>query len=204
MTLKFYGYQYSTASQLVGVVLHEKGIPFEYSSIDLRKHEHKTLEFLARQPFGQVPYIDDDGFILYESQVICRYLESKYPNQRTKLIPTDPKQRALFEQAASIEMTNFDYYGAPAIFEVLFKKVDELTKLLAAKLDVYEQILSKQRYLAGDELTLADLSHIPVGTLLPVAGIDVIQERPNVLRWFNGLTDRGSWKKVKEGLKNTA
>jgi glutathione S-transferase len=53
---------------------------------------------------------------------------------------------------------------------------------LGKKLDVYEQILSKQKYLAGDEVTLADLFHLPYAELLPKAGAKVFEERPNVSR----------------------
>jgi len=65
---------------------------------------------------------DDDGFILYESRAIVRYLIKKYPNQGTTgLIPTDPKEVALFEQAASVEVSNFDAYAAPLAYEKVFK-----------------------------------------------------------------------------------
>ena len=55
---------------------------------------------------------------------------------------------------------------------------------LSANLDIYEQILSKQRYLAGDELTLVDLLHLPYGSRLYTAGHgDLIDKRPNVKRY---------------------
>ena len=50
-----------------------------------------------------------------------RFLEETYPNQGTSLIPKDPKGRAKFEQAASIETSNFDPYASPLTFEVVFK-----------------------------------------------------------------------------------
>ena len=63
----------------------------------------------------------------------------------------------------------------------------QLTKhvtTLSAKLDVYEQILSKQKYLAGDELTLADIFHLPYGTRLYTVGHgDLIDKRPNVKKY---------------------
>jgi glutathione S-transferase len=58
---------------------------------------------------------DDDGFILFESRAICRYIVAKYPD--CKLIPTDPRKNALFEQAASIELCNFEFYAGTAVFE---------------------------------------------------------------------------------------
>lgn len=55
---------------------------------------------------------DDDGFVLYESRAICRYLAEKYADQGTpNLIPTELKAKALFEQAASIEYANFNPYA---------------------------------------------------------------------------------------------
>lgn len=62
------------------------------------------------------------------------------------------------------------------------EKVNELIKTLEAKLDVYDKILSKQKYLAGDEITLADLFHIPYAVLLPAAGSNALEVRPNVAR----------------------
>jgi glutathione S-transferase len=68
-----------------------------------------------------VPSKDDDGFILYESRAITRYLIKKYPNQGTHLISNDPKSEALFEQAASIEAFNFTTFVTPIVVEKVFK-----------------------------------------------------------------------------------
>jgi glutathione S-transferase len=57
---------------------------------------------------------DDDGFILYESRAICRYLAEKYPNQGSPILPAGLKERALMEQALSVELANFK----PAIVKV--------------------------------------------------------------------------------------
>ena len=66
---------------------------------------------------------DDDGFTLYESRAIARYLIRKYPNQGTTgLIPTDPKEAALFEQAASVEVSHWNAHVAPFVFEKLIKQ----------------------------------------------------------------------------------
>jgi glutathione S-transferase len=53
---------------------------------------------------------------------------------------------------------------------------------LKAKLDIYETILGKQKFLAGDELTLVDLFHLPYGILLPKIGVDYFQTKPNLSR----------------------
>jgi glutathione S-transferase len=63
---------------------------------------------------------DDDGFQLFESRAIGRYLVNKY-GKDSGLIPSDPKANALFEQAASIEAFNFDQYASGIVFERVFK-----------------------------------------------------------------------------------
>jgi len=101
------------------------------------KGEHKAPEFVEKQPFGQVPYIvgfrvwitvitidsipqDDDGFILYESRAICHYLETKYADQGTSLIPKDLKANALYQQAASIEAFAFNDSAEKIAIEMIF------------------------------------------------------------------------------------
>ncbi|KAM6499649.1 putative glutathione S-transferase [Amanita muscaria] len=216
MVLKLVGSPTSTNSQRVAIVLHEKNVPYELVPIDMGKREQKAPAYVEKQPFGQVPYIDDDGFILYESRAISRYIATKYANQGTKLIPTTLKENAVFEQAVSTETANFDAFASPLVGERRKKSKglqsnEGLAKnsqtSLAAKLDVYEKILSKQKYLAGDELTLADLFHIPKGVKLfypDVGGADLINSRPNVQRWWNDITSRESWQAVKDGIKSNA
>ena len=122
------------------MVLHEKKIPFEFQDVALAKGEHKSPEFKAKQPFGQVPYIvsaktpsivklswpymekDDNGLILYESRAISRYLDAKEPHSGTALIPQGLIKQAAFEQAASIEQSNFDAFAAPLVYERVIKK----------------------------------------------------------------------------------
>jgi glutathione S-transferase len=62
---------------------------------------------------------------------------------------------------------------------------------------VYEKILSKQGYLGGSEVTLADLFHLPYGTLIQSIGLgSVFEKYPTVKKWFAGLQARESWKQV--------
>ncbi|KAF9236274.1 glutathione S-transferase [Melanogaster broomeanus] len=210
MVLQLYGFPTSTCTLRVAVVLKEKNVPFEFHMVDLTKGEHKAPAFVANQPFGQVPYIDDDGLILYESRAICRHIATKYASQGTALIPTDPKAYALFEQAASIETSNFDPFASGLAWELRFcmwfgGQTDEaraktLRTSLAGKLDAYEVILGRQKYLAGNEVTLADLFHLPYGAIILDIGIDEFSSRPNVKRWWDAVTSRPTWQAVKDGI----
>ena len=67
-------------------------------------------------------------------------------------------------------------------------------------LAIYDGILAKQKYLAGDKLTLVDLFHIPYGATAKMAGAtDVFDKYLNVRRWFDGLEARNSWQKFALG-----
>ncbi|KAK7058119.1 thioredoxin-like protein [Favolaschia claudopus] len=209
--LKLYSSSVTACTRRTATVLHELKIPFELIEVDVLSGAHKTPEFLKFQPFGQVPYINDDGFILYESRAICRYVAAKHPH--SGLIPTDPKANALFEQATSIELTNFEPSAGKAGLPFYLKKLgwmDDLKdvpanlEILDKKLDAYEAILSKQRYLAGDTLTLADLFHLPYAGFVSL-GSDIMTRpnRPNVARWYNELVSRPAWLAYQDGVKTT-
>ncbi|CAF3264940.1 unnamed protein product [Rotaria socialis] len=211
MTITVYGSYRSTCTKRVLTTLHEKGLKFEFQPIDLSKGEQKDPKYLEeKQPFGVIPVLVDDGFQIYESRAICRYLELKYKDKGTELVPTNINALGLFEQAASIESANFDPYASGIVFEKVFKKrkglgepdeakVASLKEQLNAKMDVYDTILSKQSYLGGQVFTLADLFHLPYGTLLVACGEgSFFESRPNVKAWWNRITSRPSWIAVKD------
>ncbi|KAJ6535298.1 glutathione S-transferase [Mycena vulgaris] len=215
MVLKLYSPTHANAGcGIVAMVLAEKQIPFELIVVNTAKKEHKAPEYLVIQPFGQVPMIDDNGFLLYESRAICRYLAEKYAGQGIALLPTTLEGKALFEQAASIEFATFFPKILNVSMEGLYKKrigqpVDEAVLAQAVseiseKLDVYEVILGKQKFLAGNEFTLADLFHLYFAPMVVDAGIDIMAGKgPNVTRWWNELISRPTWIKLKqEGIKS--
>ncbi|PIL25475.1 hypothetical protein GSI_13365 [Ganoderma sinense ZZ0214-1] len=209
MVLKLYGNPHSTCTARVRTVLEELSLPFELVVVDFAKREHKAPEFTAVQPFGQVPYLDDDGFRLFESRAICRYLALKYGGIG-KLIPdpADLEKTAVFEQGASVELSNFDPFASGLAFENVFKPVlgletdpafaEKLKGFLENKLAGYEALLAKQKYLGGNEVTLADLFHLPYGTLLKIQKIDFLEsdKYPNVKKWWAEISSRSSWVKV--------
>ncbi|KAF8150160.1 glutathione S-transferase [Crassisporium funariophilum] len=213
MVLKLYGMASAGGTRAVAAVLIAKEVPFEFVEVDLKKKEHKTPEYLKMNPFGQIPLIDDDGFVLYEQRAIGRYIAEKYANQGVPLIPTELKAKALFEQAASVETANFHTHAMQAVMEKFYKPMmgketdmnvyNAAIASLSQKLDVYDAILSKQKYLAGDEISLVDLWHLPVGSSLPSAGSDILETKPNVARWFKEVNEFPGWVAVKDGVKST-
>jgi glutathione S-transferase len=72
MVLKLYGSAMSTSRVLTTIL--EKELPYEFIRVDISKGEQKSEDYKKLQPFGKVPVLDDDGFIMYESRAICKYL----------------------------------------------------------------------------------------------------------------------------------
>ncbi|KAI0048492.1 glutathione S-transferase [Auriscalpium vulgare] len=214
----------AVCTRRVAVVAREAGIPYELVGVDYHKAEHKTLEFLEHQPFGLVPYIqvllpfglvlawelttagfimqDEDGFELYESRAISRYIATMKQSKAPALVPKARKANALFEQAASIEQNNFDPLASALADEKIFgpmngvqpneARVAELVQQMKGKLE-----LGKQN--GTQEITLADLFHLPYGALLVETALGLIEERPNVNRWLTDISTRLAWLAVKGG-----
>ncbi|KAI5123749.1 hypothetical protein M0805_000341 [Coniferiporia weirii] len=211
--VKLYGSSKSTCTRRVATILKEKGVSYELVPVDLAKAEHKRPEYMANlQPFGQVPVLQDGDFIIYESRAISRYIATKYAALGTPgLIPpqSDFYAWARFEEAASVEQNNFDPFASGIASERVFKpakggvtdekRVGDLVDTLQKKIETYEVILSKRRYLAGDNVTLADLFHLPYGTMITELGVDVLTLKPNVARWWKDISTRPSWTSVKDG-----
>jgi glutathione S-transferase len=78
--MKLYTYYRSTAAFRVRIALNLKGVPFETISMHLRNGAHRTPEFLAMNPQGLIPALDDDGVCISQSLAIIEYLEEKYPS----------------------------------------------------------------------------------------------------------------------------
>ncbi|KAF7296910.1 Glutathione S-transferase [Mycena indigotica] len=207
----FAGHSFYGGGAVVAVVLAMKKIPYQFVLVDMAKKQHKSPEHKARHPFGQLPALDDDGFVIYETRAICKYLENKYPGQGVRLAPplSDIKGQAMYDQMLSVELCDFYRPMLRVAQEVIFKpmfgaetnqaNLTDGVNDLGMKLDVYEGILAKQKYIAGNELSLVDLYHLIYAPGLAPAGVDIMTraERPHVARWWNELISTPTYVKLK-------
>ncbi|KDN49179.1 hypothetical protein RSAG8_02532, partial [Rhizoctonia solani AG-8 WAC10335] len=167
-TVTIHGHAFATCTKRVMAACNEIGLKYKIATVDILNKENKTEEYIAtKQPFGVIPVLDEDGTQIYESRAICRYLVAKY-GKDSGLLPSqsDLKTYGLFEQAASIEYSSFDPSASQLTVERVFAKMHgrESDEKLAqkyidnlnAKMDGYERILSKQKYLAGDVSCVSD------------------------------------------------
>ncbi|MDP8999247.1 MAG: glutathione binding-like protein [Myxococcota bacterium] len=190
----------STCTRKVLTALAETNTPYELSVVDFAKGEHKQEPHLSRQPFGQIPAIDDDGFALFESRAICRYLSEKADN---KLTPRDAKQRALMEQWLSVEQSNFSPNAMKFIAHYVFKREQEPAALEAATAmleKTYAALsvpLAKNVFLVGDQFTVADIGYLPyIEYMTGTPAMATLEKYPHVLAWWNRASKRPSWLKV--------
>jgi glutathione S-transferase len=203
--MKVYGFPLSTCTRKVLMTLHEKNHPYEFISVDIGKGQQKQPEYLARQPFGVVPVLDHDGFSLYESRAIIRYLDAALPGE--KLTPTDVKNFGEMEQWINVEQA---YLSGPAIQlikQLYFAKMQRLAPNTAIieeaipkvehVLDVAEQRLAKTPYFAGSTFSLADITWMPYIEYLFPSGLgDLIQNRSGLKAWWEKVSQRPSWVKI--------
>jgi glutathione S-transferase len=200
--MKLYGNPGSTCTRKVLTVLAEHGTKIDLEIIDLGKREQKAEAHLARQPFGQIPVLEDGDFRLYESRAIARYLDDTLPGP--KLTPQDPKLRAQMEQWISVEMQNFSRFAMMVIYEKILKPMRGLPLDPASEvagregyvkcLDVLDQQLAGKTHVLGEQFTLADIGFMPyVEYLLACGESPQFESRPNVLAWWKNVSARPSW-----------
>ena len=183
--LKIWGRANSMCVQKVLWCCGEADIPFERIDIGGKFGGNDSPEYRALNPNGVIPTIDDDGFVLWESNSIVRYLAARH--DAGKLWPTDPVERADAERWMDWQLSTV-YPHMPTIFLGLIRTppdkrdmaaigaaIERVTDVLA----VPETRLAERDFLAGGRLTMAD---IPLGI--------------SIYRFFKMVADRPSFPSI--------
>ncbi|URE22409.1 Glutathione S-transferase [Musa troglodytarum] len=168
---------------------------------------------LLNLPFGQVPAFQDEHTTLFESRAICRYICDKYADRGNRSLlgrrGGGLVERAHVEQWLEAEGQSFNPPSSTLVFQLAFAPQMGLPQdpaaivlnegKLAKVLDVYERQLQESRFLAGDEFSLADLSHLPNSHYIRAGGKEeLFTSRKHVARWWEEISMRPSWQKVVE------
>ena len=196
--IKLYTFPPSTNSRKVRIALLEKGLEFERVNVDLSKREQKNPDYLKIHPFGQVPALDDEGFILYDSTVINEYLEDEYPYP--SLMPGDSEGRARTRLLEDFRDTHFNPYCVQIMYEVRkpegerdAQRIDNAKTQIAACFDRIERELQGKEYLVGT-FSLADIAFMANLDLLDRFNIAVDANRhKNTAAWIARLKARPSY-----------
>lgn len=199
--LKLYHHPISGNSRRVWIALIEKQIPFELISVNLDiDGEQFKPEFLALNPFHQIPVLVDEDFTTIESLAILDYLEAKYPTPA--LLPRDAKALATVRMVEMVTVNELQPAISPlarkmmAVDEVDAEKVERSRQQIATVLAFFEGKLSSNfPYFAGEQFTLAEVTAGTLVCWLPSMGVS-LKEYPQLRVWLQGLMQRDSWQQT--------
>lgn len=198
-----HGHPASPFLRSVCLILEEKGAAYRIQQVaagEMRGEAHR-----ARHPFGRIPVLEHGGYALYETQAILRYIDALLP--RPALQPTDPQAIGRMNQIIGIN----DWYLFPLVARVIvFQRIvgpallglkpDEAAIAAAvpdARLCFGElnRLLGRQSFLAGEQLTLADLMLAPLLYYLAATpeGGAILRDTP-LLAWLERMNGRASMK----------
>ena len=183
------------------LTLEEKNAPYEFAAMSpgtLKQQPH-----LSRHPFGRIPAFEHDGWMLYETQAIMRYVDTLVPEPR--LQPEEPRAAARMNQLMGI--TDW-YLMAQVSRTITFNRVvaprfgrpvdeDAVAKAIPeARICIGEisRLLDGQRWMAGDAISLADLLLAPHLSMFAQApeGAQILQEHENLRGWLARIEARPS------------
>ena len=200
--MKLYGFPPSPNTWKVRAVAAQLGIKLELQLVDLSKGEQRTPSYLALNPTGRTPTLVDGDFKLWESTAIMQYLASRSTNS---LWPNDARVRADIMRWQSWQLQHFGPDACvPLTYQHLVKKrlnqgppdqaiVDKALEAFRRDASVLDAHLAKQRYLVGQELTLADLSVAAVLVYAKEAEMPLAQY-PRVQEWCGRIYALKSWR----------
>jgi glutathione S-transferase len=189
------------------LALAEKGVTHEL--VDVPFGAHREEPHLSRQPFAKVPAFEHDGFALYETQAIMRYVDERFAG--TPLQPEDVHEWSRMNQIIGI----VDAYAGPSIAEViLFNRMlvprflggtpDEAAiagALPPARLCLseFDRLMEDHRFLTGDHVSLADLMVIPLLYYFSNVpdGLAPMAEHPKLQNWVRHMETRQSFQVTK-------
>jgi len=183
--IKFYTYSISGHAHRVELALSMLKVPFGRIEVDLRAREHKSPAFLARNPFGQVPVIEDGDVVLGDSNSILVYLAKRY-DTTGRWLPDDPVGAARVQRWLSVAAG--ELYNGPvsargyALFRnkpVPVEVSDAANRIFA----LLEEHLAGQPFLAAATPTLADIAIYSYTALSPEGRLS-LEPYPNLRGWL--------------------
>lgn len=200
-----YGAAYSVYVRAVRLALAEKGVAYEHVLVDIFGAEVPGW-YRALHPFGRIPAFEHDGFRLYETGAILRYVDEAFPGPALMPPLSDPQARARVNQIGGVIDA---YLYRPLIWDIYVERCDapaegraaDEAKIAAAvpRVETCFAALSdlmsgEGPFLLGGQLTLADLHLAPMISLgrRAAEGMALVAAQPKLARWWDVMRDRPS------------
>jgi glutathione S-transferase len=200
--LTLYGHGLSPNCRKVLWALEEAGVTYDFKQVNLPGGEQKTPEFLKLNPNGRVPVLDDDGFILWESNAILWYVGDKLG--RGTIVPEDVKLRAQIDQWMWWQVA--DFTGPSTAFFMKLRERSgqpldankhlDILKSSTKAAAVLDKHLERKPFVVGDKFTIADISLAEFAALADGGGVD-FGPFANVRRWLGELAERPAYQKTR-------
>lgn len=186
MAISFH-YMFSCpACRAVLILANQIKIKFNLINVDLPAGDHQSVEFMKVNPQKLVPVIDDNGFILAESRAIMAYLINQYAPGHD-LYPFDAKKRAVIDRTLFLTAELFNRgkdVARPLFYENIWPPSKEAVKNYLELLKVLEQLKGDNKFLAGDKMSIADISMVnDIPMMKDVMGLDIRTVAPNLCKW---------------------
>ena len=196
--LRIYGIARTRAFRALWIA-EEVGLDYEHLPIEIGDAGASAPEFRKLNPNGRLPFIVDDGFVLFESLAITLYLAKKHSNGR--LYPAALEDEAKTWQWTSWALTEVDrgvnIWSLHAVrlpeAERDAAKREEALRVLAKPFRVLDAAVATQPYLIGDDFTVADLN---VAAVISRAVDMDLAAVPNLKAWLTRCLDRPAARKA--------
>ncbi|CDX11814.1 Glutathione S-transferase III [Mesorhizobium sp. ORS 3324] len=195
-----YGADYSVYVRIARLALEEKGVDYELIPLDIFAADGIPAWYRKHHPFGRIPAFEHDGFRLFETGAIARYVDEAFDGPA--LQPAEARGRARMDQIVG----TLDSYGYRAmVWDVAVERLEKAPadeKLIAAGLRQAETVLkvltslkAKGPWLLGGQLTLADLHAAPIiAYFVKVAeGRDMLARFADIQEWYARIATRPSF-----------
>jgi len=200
---RLFGAPYSVYVRIVRLALAEKGVDYELVPVDIFAPGGPPPGYLDRHPFGRIPAFEHDGFALYETSAIARYVDEAFEGRR--LQPADLRERARCNQLMSLADA---YAYLPLVWDIYVERVERPAEgiapdeaRIAAALPVartclkaMSDLMGRNAFLAGAELSLADLYLAPMidyFVMMP-EGEAMLREHARLAAWWSRMAERPS------------
>ena len=185
--IKLYRHPLSGHTHRIELMLSLLKLEFELIDIDLAAGEHKQEAFLAKNPFGQVPVLEDGDVTIWDSNAILVYLARTYGN--SSWLPLNPIEEAKVASWLSVAASKIANGPASARLVTVFGAgLDhENAKKIAYDLfDVMEGELANRQFLVGNTPTIADVAGYSYISHAPEGGVS-LEAYPNIQAWLGRI-----------------
>ncbi|MCZ8545251.1 glutathione S-transferase family protein [Mesorhizobium qingshengii] len=195
-----YGADYSVYVRIARMALEEKGIDYELVPLDIFAADGIPAWYLEHHPFGRIPAFEHDGFRLYETGAIARYVDEAFDGPA--LQPKDPRARATMNQIIGM----LDAYAYRAmVWDVAVERLEKAEpdealitgglSQASTALQALSSLKASGPWLLGDQLTLADLHAAPIiAYFVKVAeGQKLLARFADIRDWYARVIERPSF-----------